>query len=80
MSHALTVKSAKLTSEQEIIANQNENNFKLILETGADENGRSIKTEGLEVEDGVIFRGTYISPKDKAVVFSFAKGASLKKA
>lgn len=51
MSYVLTVKSAKLTSEQEIIANQNENNFKLILETGPDENGRSIKTEGLEVED-----------------------------
>lgn len=80
MSYTLTVESTKLTPEQEIIASQNENNFKLILETCPDENGRSIKTEGFEVEDGVIFRGTYISPKDKAVIFSFTKGVTLKKA
>lgn len=79
MSYTLTVESVKLTPEQEIVASQNENHFKLILKTGPDENGRSIKIEGFEVEDGVIFKGTYITPKNKAVIFSFTKGASLKR-
>jgi len=79
MSHTLAVKSIKLTPEQEIVASQNENNFKLILETSADENGHAIKTEGFEIEDGVIIRGTYTTLKNKAVILSFAKGATLKK-
>lgn len=80
MSYALTVESVKLTPEQEIIVSQNENNFKLILETIPDENGIAVKTEGLQVENGVILRMTYTTPIDCVVATGFSEGTELQKA
>ena len=79
MNHFLTIESAKLTPEQEIVAEQNKQDFKLILKTEPDENGLSVTSEGFQVENGVIFRATYVTPLKEFTVYGFSEGVSLER-